>query len=74
MKKRAFGLRIGESVGEVQVRPPSVEVDSLIPLPARASIQSEPSFRSTIMCSSKSVPGKVTPPRRVQVLPWSEEA
>ena len=43
----------------------------MMPFAVRASIQSVPSLRSTIMCSCQSGLGNCTAPRRCQVAPWS---
>ena len=63
----------GGSVGSAQVRPPSVEVDCMMPFTVRASIHSDLSRRSTIMCSCQSGLGNFTAPRRCQVAPLSVE-
>ena len=59
-----------------QVEPPSFEKDSIAPLFVRIQLRMEPSFISTMLCSSKVCPSSgatVAPPRRVNVRPPSSE-
>src|SRR5712691_2187639 len=69
MKNRALQFLIDDGSGGVHVAPLSDEKLSAMPYFVRASIHKRPSLSSTIMCSSNSVSGKATPPRRVQVWP-----
>ena len=62
-----------DATGFDHERPWSVDCDSMIPFRVRASIHSDLSFFSTIMCSCQSGFGNVLTPRRSHVAPSSVE-